>query len=306
MQIGKPYTINEKGKSDVNEDSIFPQKNKANETNRFFLICDGMGGHDNGEIASRSVCDSFALFLNNVPPNKFNENLFNKALNFAYDELDQKEDYCKTVKKMGTTLALLFLNDKQAFMAHIGDSRIYHLRKNNNGKVNILYKSSDHSLVNELLRAEVITKEEADNHPKKNMITRAMQPHLEKRCKAEIHIKRDVKAGDRFFLCSDGVLESLTDEQLCTIAENADDETMMKIIRILCEENSRDNFSAWLIPITESIQDMRCQQKKASVDIPDRSEKKKSKKAGIITSILVATLAIVIYFFFIFQIIYSR
>ena len=306
MQIGKPYAINEKGRCIINEDSIFPQKNKANETNRFFVICDGIGGHENGEIASKSVCDSFAEFLETVPPNNFNENIFNGALNYAFDELDKKQDSCKTRKKMGTTLAMLYLNDNQAFMAHIGDSRIYHLRKNRNGKVNILYKSSDHSLVNELLKAEVITKEEADNYPKKNMITRAMQPYLEKRHKAEIRIKGDIKAGDRFFLCSDGVYESLTDEQLCAIADNADDETMMNIIQTLCEEHSRDNFSAWLVTVIEGINPSEEPEEKTCINFPHHGEKKKSKKRGLITGIVVATISIVIYLFFIFQILYNK
>jgi len=254
MQTGKPYALSEQGKCANNEDSIFPQKNKADETSRFFMVCDGMGGHENGEIASGSVCESFAAFLANVSPDEFNEAVFNRALTFAFDELDRKDRSHETDRKMGTTLAFLYLNDKQAFIAHIGDSRIYHLRKDDNGKVNILFQTTDHSLMNELLKAEVITEKEAANHPKRHVITRAMQPHLEKRCKADIHTTSDVRAGDRFFLCTDGVLESLTNSRLCAIAaESADDETTINVIRELCEEHSRDNFSAWLVPVSKGI-----------------------------------------------------
>jgi len=252
MQTGKPFALNEQGKRDNNEDAIFPPKNEADETNRFFMVCDGIGGHENGEIASNSVCNSFATFLKSVAPADFDETVFDDALNFAFDELDKKDNTIDNEKKMGTTLAFLYLNEKQAFMAHIGDSRIYHLRKNDKGEACILYQSPDHSLLNELLRAEVITEEEAVNHPKKNMIIRAIQPHLKKRCKAEIHIEPDVQTGDFFFLCSDGILESLTDSQLCTIiAENAGAEAMINVIGALCEKNSSDNFSAWLVPVIE-------------------------------------------------------
>ena len=156
---------------------------------------------------------------------------------------------------MGTTLAFLYLNNKHAFMAHIGDSRIYHLRKNDKGEVSILYQSSDHSLVNELLKAEVITEEEVASHPKRNVITRAIQPHLERRCKADIHITSDVQAGDRFFLCSDGILESLSNRQLChIISENTGDEAIIKTIYEQCNKHSRDNFSAWLVSVIEGIE----------------------------------------------------
>lgn len=254
MQIGRPYSLNEQGRRENNEDAIYPQKNKADKNNRFFLVCDGMGGHENGEVASNSVCESFAEFLKSIYPNDFNEAVFERALNFAFDQLDEKDPINETTLKMGTTLTVLFLNNKQVFMAHIGDSRIYHLRKNKNGEVDILYQSSDHSLVNELLKAEVITEEEAANHPKKNMITRFMQPHLKRRFKAEIHITSDVQAGDRFFLCSDGITESITNERLCAIAaKNINDEAMIKEIAKICKKNSYDNYSAWLVPVTEGI-----------------------------------------------------
>jgi len=250
MRTGKPYALNEQGRRTNNEDSIFPPKNRANGTNRFFIVCDGMGGHENGEVASRSVCESFAAFLKNVSPNDFDEAMFDRALDVAYDELDQKDDGGETTKKMGTTLAFLYFNDDQVWMAHIGDSRIYHLRKNGNGEVRILYKSFDHSLVNELLHAQVITEEEAAHHPKKNIVTRVIQPNMAIRSKAIVHTTQDIQAGDRFFLCSDGILESLTDDLLCAIvAGNDDDKTMIETIHQRCEENSNDNYSAWLVPV---------------------------------------------------------
>jgi serine/threonine protein phosphatase PrpC len=252
MKISPPQSLNEIGQRHNNEDSIYPPKGAATATQHFFLVCDGMGGHENGEVASSTVCESFASSLINVKPEAFNKEVFENALSFAYDELDKKDS--GEGKKMGTTLTFLYLNNKQAFMAHIGDSRIYHLRKNESGKVEIIHKSSDHSLVNELLQSGIITEEEAANHPKKNVITRAMQPHLEKPCKADVHITQDVRAGDYFFLCTDGVLESVSDKQLRSfIAENETSEAMIQAINDLCVEHSRDNFSAYLIPVIEGI-----------------------------------------------------
>jgi len=292
MQTGKPYALNEQGRRDNNEDAIFPQKDQADEKSRFFMVCDGMGGHENGEVASASVCDSFAEFLKTVPSDDFDEAVFDRALNFAFDQLDEKDDEnSQTTSKMGTTLTFLCLNNKQAFMAHIGDSRIYQLRKNEHGEAYIVHKTSDHSLVNELLKAEVITEEEAANHPKKNVLNRAMQPHLKRRCKAEIYSTQDIEPSDRFFLCSDGIVESVSDEQLCSIAtKNADDEAMINAIRLLCEENSHDNFSAWLISIVEGIQPLEQTEEKASPAFPPRIAKKKSKLTRIIIACIVLLL----------------
>ena len=256
MKISQPCALHEIGKRANNEDCIYPPKGELAEDQRFFIVCDGIGGHEHGEVASRTVCESFATALKDLKPDDFNERVFETVLDGAYDALDQIDGSNVSGKKMGTTLSFLYLNNRQALMAHIGDSRIYHFRKKETGETAILYKSSDHSFVNELVKSGIITEEEAANHPKRNVITRAMQPNPEKRCRADIHITRNVAAGDRFFLCTDGVLESLSDEQLCNMmAENTDNETIIKEIHEQCREMSRDNFSAWLVTVSEGKAD---------------------------------------------------
>lgn len=253
MKINKPYALNEMGQRQNQEDSIFPAKNQSGTDTHFFLVCDGMGGHENGEVASQTVCESFGAFLKTISPEDFNRAVFEQALSFAYDELDKKDTLSSGKSKMGTTLTFLHLSENEAFLAHIGDSRIYQLRTEN-GEAKIIHKTSDHSYVNELLLAGVITEEEAKTHPKKNVITRAMQPHLENRFDADIDTITNVKAGDCFFLCSDGVLESLSDEELMQIvSENPSDEAKIQAIANLCSTNSRDNFSAYLVPVIEGI-----------------------------------------------------
>ena len=221
------------------------------------LVCDGVGGHENGEVASSAVCESFAATLEGVNPENFDKNVFEDALKRAYDALDEKNASTSlSSKKMGTTLAFLHLNHRQALMAHIGDSRVYHIRKEETGETSILYKSSDHSFVNELVQCGIITEEEAAKHPRRNVITRVMQPNLEKRYCADIHITGNVASGDRFFLCTDGVLESVSDTQLCQIiSENTNDEAMLKAIDELCQEHSRDNFSACLVSVIEGVEE---------------------------------------------------
>ena len=92
--------------------------------------------------------------------------------------------------------------------------------------------------------------EEAATHPRRNVITRVMQPNQEELVHADIHESDDIEPGDYFFLCTDGVIESVSDELLCDIiGRDIDDETKMKAIHEACLEGSRDNFSAYLISV---------------------------------------------------------
>jgi serine/threonine protein phosphatase PrpC len=185
--------------------------------------------------------------------------IFQKALSHAYDELDKVDT--SGPKKMGTTMTCLYLNDKGALVAHIGDSRIYHIRPSyvdiENKRLGILYQSSDHSLVNDLVKAGELTEEEARNFPQKNIITRAMQPNLERRPKADVILLNDVKPGDYFFLCCDGVLEQLTNEKLSEILadESTSDEEKLQAIKSVCDNQTRDNYTCLLIPVDGVEQD---------------------------------------------------
>ena len=252
IRLNNPCALNEIGGGQRNEDSIFPEKGKATSDDRCFLVCDGIGGHRRGDVASRTVCHAFAAFLKKTDLRHFTKTTFQRALDDAAEQLDGA-DTDTDGRRMGTTLTFVCFHARGVCMAHIGDSRIYHLRKQG-GQVGILYKSHDHSLVNDLIRAEIITPEEALTHPKRNVITRALISRQENRPKADIHETDDVRAGDYFFLCSDGVLEQVNDELLCDIiARETDDTNKIKAIYDACQGRSHDNFSAWLIPVAEVL-----------------------------------------------------
>lgn len=252
MKLGIPYALNEVGGRSNQEDSIFPLKGEADASTRLFMVCDGMGGHENGEVASGLVCSTFGARLANIDHEAFTVDMFNDALSAAYDALDREDPNPESQRKMGTTMTFLHLNDREVVVAHMGDSRVYHVRPSEHEP--ILYQSSDHSLVNELVRAEIITPEEALTHPRRNVITRAMQPRLESRHKADVRVFGDVKAGDYFFLCSDGVLESVSNDALVEILRrNVSDAEKIEAIRVMCQASSRDNFSAYLVPIVEGL-----------------------------------------------------
>lgn len=246
IKIGQPLAFSYIGQKDNQEDCIFPLIEKMSVKHRYFILCDGMGGHDNGEVASATVCNALGEYFRSYEyGGLMTVDIFNAALDYAYDELDKKDT--GSIKKMGTTMACLYFHKNGYLVAHIGDSRIYHIRP----KSGIIYQSSDHSLVNDLLRAGELTEEEAINFPKKNVITRAMQPNLERRHKADVFSFSDIQKGDYFFMCSDGVLEQLTNDKLCEILSNKKltDADKLEAIKQVCEGKTKDNYSCYLIPI---------------------------------------------------------
>ena len=174
INILQPVAIHELGARDNQEDSIYPVLGAAGVDDRLFVLCDGMGGHSLGEVASGTVCEAFGkYFKENVKPGEvLRDETFMRALEYAYRSLDTHDN--NDTKKMGTTLTFMYFHSGGCTVAHIGDSRIYHARPSQ-GK--LLYKSRDHSLVYELYQAGEISFDEMRTHPQKNVITRAMQPH---------------------------------------------------------------------------------------------------------------------------------
>lgn len=249
-KLAKPLSIYKKGARTNQEDAIFPKQGEATENDRLFILCDGMGGHEAGEVASQAVCQTMSdhILSQGNAEGVFTEDMFNDALQAAYDSLDEK-DRAEDGKKMGTTMTFVKFHAGGCMVAHIGDSRIYHIRPS---EKEILYVSRDHSLVRDLYELGEITWEEMKTSKQKNIITRAMQPHQPKRAKADVRNITDIRPGDYFFMCSDGMLEEMEDNNLLNIL--SDDKTSdEEKVYILTEvsKDSRDNHSAHLIHVLE-------------------------------------------------------
>lgn len=247
----KAYNLQELGQRTNQEDSLFPALGKSTSDDRLFVLCDGMGGHEKGEVASATVCATLSRVILSAwhPGEVLSDELFLQALSAAYDALDAKDN--GEERKMGTTLTFLCLHSSGATVAHIGDSRIYQLRPaSKNTSARIVFRTQDHSLVNDLVKIGEITEEEAKHHPQKNVITRAMQPCQKHRAKADIAHLTDILPGDYFYMCSDGMLEEASDENVLNIITkpNATDEQKLEMLRNVTEEN-KDNHTAHLIHI---------------------------------------------------------
>ncbi len=236
------------------EDWIYPTVGNADdEKDRLFILCDGMGGHASGEVASEAVCEAMSRTIITAieKGEKFSEELLLKAIDNAYNLLDEKDTSNDSKKKMGTTMTFLMFHEEGVTIAHIGDSRVYQIRPCTGTEEDIVFQTVDHSLVNDLLRIGELTPEEAETYPHKNVITRAMQPHLEYRYKADIVTLKDVKPGDYFYMCSDGMLEQTSNNNLCFMLNNdiSDEEKRDNLIRM--SKYNKDNHSAHLIHVLD-------------------------------------------------------
>jgi protein phosphatase len=248
IKIQKPFSINEIGKRRNNEDSVYPKYDLVTAHDRLFLVCDGVGGSNKGEVASAFACDSIRTYFQTFLESEesFDPRFIEKAVRYTEIRFD---DYVKEnpeAKGMATTLCLLYITSNGIYLTHAGDSRIYQFR---NGK--IIFKTEDHSLLNSLIKTGQIDPEKANSHPKKNIIYRAIQGSNVPVDIDIVHIT-DIQPDDKFLMCTDGVVEALNDDELCAIfSDNNASEEKLNTIRETCRMKARDNYSAYLIPIGE-------------------------------------------------------
>jgi len=248
ITLQRPFSINEIGKRFNNEDSIYPNNELVNITNRLFLVCDGVGGSNKGEVASSIACDSiqtyFRIYLDTEK--EFDPQFIEKSIRYTEIQFDEYIKKNPSAKGMATTLCLIYFAPEGVYLTHAGDSRIYQFR---DGKM--IFKTEDHSLVNSMVKIGKISSEEAGKHPQKNVIYRAIQGS---NSPVEVDITEitDVRPDDEFLMCTDGVTEVWSDKDLCEVfSKNISSEDKINTIKEYCRINARDNYSAYLIPIQE-------------------------------------------------------
>lgn len=243
-------SIHQVGKRERNEDSIFPNNEIDTSLDNLFLVCDGVGGHAKGEIASDLVCSQMNTFFSINGIDVSDRNVIDDAVRFVETKFDSYIANNLGAAGMASTLTLLHLHKGGATVAHIGDSRVYQFR---NGE--IVFKTKDHSLLQSLLDAGELTPEQAKDFPHKNQITRALQGASVRKARADVSLLTDVQAGDIFMLCSDGILEAFEDDDMLKelFKEFSDSvDTIASKIAQVCNEVSKDNFSAYFVQIEEA------------------------------------------------------
>lgn len=212
------------------------------------LVADGMGGHSAGEVASRMAVEVITrtYYEDGGDPQSALKKAFREA-NRAIHKTAEKDE-SKT--GMGTTCTALVLQNGTAISAHVGDSRLYLVRE---GAIYLM--TEDHSAVMEMVKAGLISLEQARHHPDKNVILRAMGSHAE----VEVTTWQEpfpVRAGDCFLLCSDGLYDLIEDEEIKRVVESHEPRPACEsLIALAKERGGHDNISVGivsLLPVGES------------------------------------------------------
>src|ERR671910_2758265 len=212
----------------ANEDSYFARA-------PLFAVADGMGGAQAGEVASRIAAGAFEHGAVGQGPAEGKLRDIAEEANREIHELAQKDS---ARAGMGTTLTAAMVHDDEVSLGHVGDSRAYVLR---GGELKRLTK--DHSLVEELRRQGRLTEEQAEEHPQRSIITRALGPEPEVRVDT---MTFPAKAGDVFLLCSDGLTTMVSDDEIRDILANARSlrSAVNKLIDAANRGGGRDNITA--------------------------------------------------------------
>ncbi len=204
----------------ANEDSLFTRS-------PVFVVADGMGGAQAGEVASKAAAESFDRELPQAPPERVLRETIETANRAIHERARQDPD----LAGMGTTItaAIVDPESEEVAIGHVGDSRAYRLR---DGKLERLTR--DHSLVEEMRRKGQLTDAQAEDHPQRSIITRALGPEPE----VEVDLQTvPAQAGDVFLICSDGLTTMLGDEQIARLLSRAT--SMHSAVRALVDEANR-------------------------------------------------------------------
>lgn len=228
----------------INQDFVYSTQEKIGNLSNLFIVADGMGGHAAGDYASRAAVNTIVKTIED----SFEKNslkLLTKAVEAANNEVYTEAKLNRTLEGMGTTVVAVTFVGRYLQAINVGDSRVYLIRS----KV-IRQVSVDHSLVEEMVRSGGIPREQARNHPDKNIITRAVG------VKATVEpdtYTEELESGDYVLLCSDGLTNMVADSEIKKVITEAGDvsEAAKQLVDMANENGGKDNISVVLIRYEE-------------------------------------------------------
>lgn len=209
----------------------------VSEKLRLYGVADGMGGHKGGEVASTSARDDLLRELEGKTPSV-------AALSSAIEEVNRQiyhqQEHDDALTGMGTTLSVLWMSDNFVYIGHVGDSRVYLLRDGEFKQMTL-----DHSLVEQLVREGVLTEEEAQNHPMRNIITRAIG--TDESVEVDVVVEERRK-GDLWLACSDGLHSLVDDRQMRdALRQYAPEKAADVLLKAALDAGGRDNVTLVIV-----------------------------------------------------------
>lgn len=237
--------VSEQGPRPTNEDRIgaaVPTDPTVRERKGgLFVVADGLGGHRAGEIASetavRTVIDDYYAPSSHGRVETALQRAV-QAANLRIYDLAQRDS---ELRAMGTTLVALAVTGTQAYVAHVGDSRVYHWRA---GQLILL--TNDHSEAAELARLGLVRRDRLADHPGRNALTRSLGTDLIVR---PDFIRRPIVAGDRFLLCSDGLWSEVGDGEIAEALTHPPERACRLLAQLALANGSADNVTAQVVHV---------------------------------------------------------
>jgi protein phosphatase len=237
-----------------NEDSLF-----VNAEQRLFVVADGMGGHEAGEVASKVAVESINEFICLTGSDEeitwpfgldetisYDGNRLKTAIRYANRKVLEATRERSEYEGMATTVAAVLVDGENANIAHVGDSRVYLCRGSQ-----LRQLTSDHSWVNEQFMSGVLSAEQARTHPLRNVVTRALGGKTE----LQVDIQAQKMApGDVLLLCSDGLTTMLPDDDIARLVEGSLGDIEKAAQSLVAEANARggdDNITVLLVQFQE-------------------------------------------------------
>lgn len=228
-----------------NQDSgkiVYPANGNVSTRGLLVIVADGMGGHKAGEVASQTAVETIAEVYQRAKgtPGEALERAFLQANRSILELATENQE----MAGMGTTCTALAIVGNEAWAAHVGDSRLYLVRGDS-----IYQLSEDHTAIREMVRQGLLTAEAAEHHEDRNVLLRAMgtKPELTIMCWPE---PMDVRQGDAFLLCSDGLHDLVQDSEMLAVVKDAPPEdACRKLILMAKERGGYDNITVAAVAI---------------------------------------------------------
>jgi len=218
----------------VNEDSVLDHGDAG-----IWVVADGMGGHAAGDVASSSIVEKLSEINASADANELVSAVEEGLLEVNEDLLRQAAERTDR-QTMGSTVSVLVAFHKKCFSLWAGDSRTYRVRGGQLKRI-----TADHSKVQDLVDEGLINEEEAERHPEANIITRAIGASKNLYIDLDIH---DVKAGDRYMVCSDGLYKEVMDEEMADlISQGSPEDACNALVDLTLERGSRDNVTVIVV-----------------------------------------------------------
>ena len=239
----KAFAQSDIGKArEMNQDYFYISPNDSKL--KLYILADGMGGYKGGEVASKLATITAKSYIESnfdTTPKEKDEilKLIKSAMEYANMVVYEKSKEDKNLEGMGTTLEVCLIYNNNAYIGHVGDSRIYRLRG-----IYINKLTTDHSYVEKLIKDGTITKEEAENHPKKNMLTKALGCNLF--VEPDVLIKGFIR-NDILLMCSDGLTNMVNENKIYDIVKDNVETAPQKLIDLANENGGIDNITAIVI-----------------------------------------------------------